>query len=430
MTIIIVYQKKYTIVFKCGDEIIEKKKAKKGSLLDLPTLEKEGEAFEGWYFDKELTKPAYIYTFPKQNLKLYAKFVESENEDLVNTLEEVKDNETISENLIEDSCNELVTEEVLVENDTVDSLEDVPVVEEITEEPSVAENIDTNIVEDLETDSLSSNVEVVFEDNNVEKKNENFVTILKNSSLKNHEKFTDIANNLLKYRKVTYRYTKKECIFKCQGIVIARVSFSGDNLKIYLALRVEDYLDSNVKMRDASSVKKYEDTPLLLNLKTDKATKFLNNRLFDDLANKFELQLKRGYQIQSYNRLVLALKDSPLIKSGREEMLRERINVLDVDILSDDDARSMFVYKSGVLAENLKNVQISTLEENFLPGSLIDLRQLKLKGLVSDDTIGIKIVGKGTLTKSFSVVCDDISISAAKMILLTGGKVVLITEEV
>lgn len=427
LTIIIVYQRKYTIVFKCDDEIIDKKKAKKSSLLDLPTLEKKGKTFVGWFFDKELTNQAYIYTFPKQNLSLYAKFIDAEieeNEDLDDCEEIIEAN---TENSIEVS-QELI-DSISESNDVTANCDtETNSIEEVLDERPPEETNEVLVVNEVE--DPNSLAEVIYEDNEIERKIDNFITVLKNSSLKNHEKFVELANNLLKYRKMTYRYTKRECIFKCHGVVVARVGFSGDNLKVYLALNIDDYTDSNVKMRNASLVKKYEGTPLLINLKTDKATKYLNSRLIDDLSKKFELTLKRGYQTQSYNRLVLALKDSPLIKSGREDMLRERINVLDVDVLSDDDAKSMFVYKSGVLSENVKNVQISTLEENFLPGSLIDLRQLKLKKLVSDDTLGIKIVGKGTLTKSFNVVCDDISLSAAKMILLTGGKVVLITEEV
>ncbi len=77
------------------------------------------------------------------------------------------------------------------------------------------------------------------------------------------------------------------------------------------------------------------------------------------------------------------------------------------------------VYTSGSRKEII-NVDI--INENFEPGERVDVNKLKEKGLISEDTAYIKILARGVMNKPLSVYANDFSLSAIKMIALTGGK--------
>ncbi len=66
-------------------------------------------------------------------------------------------------------------------------------------------------------------------------------------------------------------------------------------------------------------------------------------------------------------------------------------------------------------------INIDTIAEHFNSGDTVTLSLLKEKGLVSKQTGHVKILARGTLDKPLTVIAQDFSIAALKMILLTGG---------
>lgn len=68
-------------------------------------------------------------------------------------------------------------------------------------------------------------------------------------------------------------------------------------------------------------------------------------------------------------------------------------------------------------------VNVASLEERFESGSVVDVDSLKACGLIKKELDGVKVLGKGTLTKELTVKVAAISESAKAKIEAAGGKV-------
>ncbi len=70
-------------------------------------------------------------------------------------------------------------------------------------------------------------------------------------------------------------------------------------------------------------------------------------------------------------------------------------------------------------------VNLDTLEKNFSAGDSVNEEGLRKLGLVKGRFDGIKILGRGEVTKALTVEVDEVSESARAKIEKAGGKVVL-----
>lgn len=66
-------------------------------------------------------------------------------------------------------------------------------------------------------------------------------------------------------------------------------------------------------------------------------------------------------------------------------------------------------------------VNIDTISANFYDGETVDIAALKAKGLVGKKYTQVKVLARGYIDKSLTVVADDFSVDAVKMILLAEG---------
>lgn len=95
------------------------------------------------------------------------------------------------------------------------------------------------------------------------------------------------------------------------------------------------------------------------------------------------------------------------------------------ELITDSLAKSLLkkegdcIYTSG----NAKCIiNVDTLSESFAAGDRVDVNSLKDKGLVPPDTAYLKVLARGSIDKPLSVLANDFSLSAVKMIALTGGE--------
>jgi large subunit ribosomal protein L15 len=81
--------------------------------------------------------------------------------------------------------------------------------------------------------------------------------------------------------------------------------------------------------------------------------------------------------------------------------------------------------KRGMTSRNKTRFQIVTLKDlnNFDENTIVDVSQLKKKGLIKSEKRPVKILGDGTLGKSLTVIVDSFSKKAQEQILARGGKV-------
>lgn len=83
--------------------------------------------------------------------------------------------------------------------------------------------------------------------------------------------------------------TKPAETFSYKNTKYAMIDVAGQKgLKVYYKLDINDYVDSPIPLKDRSAVKKYENTPVLLVVKSELALKRAK-KLFDDLKQKYEV---------------------------------------------------------------------------------------------------------------------------------------------
>ena len=70
-------------------------------------------------------------------------------------------------------------------------------------------------------------------------------------------------------------------------------------------------------------------------------------------------------------------------------------------------------------------VNLDTLEKNFSAGDVINEEALRKLGLVNGRFDGVKILGRGEITKALTIQVDEVSDSARAKIEKAGGKVAL-----
>lgn len=100
---------------------------------------------------------------------------------------------------------------------------------------------------------------------------------------------------------------------------------------------------------------------------------------------------------------------------------RERADSLISDALAKELVRreSVKIYTNG----NKKGIiNIDTINENFQSGDKVDVNKLKEMSLIPYDTAYIKVLARGMIDKPLFVFANDFSLSAVKMIALTGGE--------
>ena len=74
-------------------------------------------------------------------------------------------------------------------------------------------------------------------------------------------------------------------------------------------------------------------------------------------------------------------------------------------------------------------INVDDLSESFDPNERVDVNILKSRGLIPSDIGYLKILGRGTLDKPLRVYANAFSLTAVKMIVLTGGEAVKVKKE-
>lgn len=367
LLILVLRVKKHKIRFITPDGIkLENIKVKKGQVVHLPIVEMEGLVFKGWFLDSAFTKPAYIQTMPSSNLLLFSKF-----------------------------------EKPVIEVKEKPKKEVVIIKEEVKPEVSIEKETKVNL---------------------------NFRGKLKETSLKNETRFITLTNEFMKYQDTTYRFLKKSCIFKFHGDVLMKIMLVGDLLKVFYKLDPTKY-DSNLyHFKDQSKIKSHIDTPLLFNLRSDRAFKYALEFL-TYVVEANGLKLRRKIKEYTFNNMVIALKQSPLLKANKSDLLKSKINVYDTDVLSNKETLELLDYKEiNVKPINILNIDIDDIAIYFNDGDLVNLETLRTLNLLKEDTDGIRVVGRGNLDKSLIVEAYDFTETAIKMILIAGGKAIKLKE--
>lgn len=181
-----------------------------------------------------------------------------EEETALEPVEEPAEEETPAEEATEEPVEEPAAEEEKVEETPVEEATEEEPTEEKVEEaaPEVAPVVPTS--EETEESSEEAKTYTV-------KKFSDKMLALDPEVL---QKYSDLKNEFLSYRKVHSRISKTNDSFRFEGKLVAKICVSGKGLKLYLALDVLSVDSAIYHQRDASSKKKFRDTPLVVRVKS------------------------------------------------------------------------------------------------------------------------------------------------------------------
>ena len=101
-------------------------------------------------------------------------------------------------------------------------------------------------------------------------------------------------------------------------------------------------------------------------------------------------------------------------------------------MITDTMARRMIKNEREVVYTDGRSrsiINVDTLSRNFMADDRVDVNILKKKSLVPYDTNYIKVLARGAIDKPLHVYANEFSLSAVKMILLSGGEAIRVISE-
>lgn len=252
-----------------------------------------------------------------------------------------------------------------------------------------------------------------------------------------------IKNKLLSYKKV-----KSAVGWECERFrkgrkTVATLAIRGKTLKLRLPIDPDAFGRGKYRVEDCGGNKKYESVPALLRVKSDGACRFAL-KLIESAARG--MQLKEGavraddYRMPYEDRNALLSRglikyetlssrpDGECVRLDIGSMIRAEITRDEADTALDDDcARALTNTEHGADREGERRaaqIYLDTISCFFRDGETVDLDALKRKKLVAADVTRLEVLARGSLDKPLVVKAHEISPTAVKMLVLTGGKAV------
>ena len=258
-----------------------------------------------------------------------------------------------------------------------------------------------------------------------------FMARLIQSSDELKEYYDEVKRELLSYKGVKGRTSWGCETFKKGKAHLARINVKVKTLCLYLALDFEEFKDTKYFPTDESALAKFAFTPMMVKVKSERGVKYAKE-LIAILAERYGLERVKKPITDDFKlpyETTIALIERGLIKdlSGTYA----KVSAAEADLLmSDSHAEKLIVEETVpmVISDRTRRgiVNIDTLSDSFESGEEIKLEDMKarIRGFDKRMTY-VKVLARGTLSKSLTVHADEFSIQAAKMILLTGGKIIL-----
>ncbi|MCM1306944.1 MAG: uL15 family ribosomal protein [Bacteroides sp.] len=309
-----------------------------------------------------------------------------------------------------------VTNTVYVEKDSDDDDDDD---DEEEEWDSVLDDDDDDFLEAI----------VMEDDGTVRKAYPNFRMRLKESSDKNREWYTAIKNLFCSQKGVTYRVYKRVEKIRYQGQVIAVIGIAKRSIKLWLALKPYEYDARRYHHKDVSDKPRFVEVPLYVRVSSDRALTRAEELILA-LFQEQGMEARKRYTDRNIQELIFTLKHNRLLNKHLKGLLCETMHVHDCNVLSDEIAEKCVETKNVDFIDDsvIETVKLDDIDANFQDGNRVTLEKLRKLGLVSDNCTGYTVTADKRLTKPLIIVANDFTLPAVKLIVLTGGRAIRLTQ--
>ena len=217
---------------------------------------------------------------------------EIKQEPLTEVLEETKEEEvvvTVQE--VEPAPAPIIVEKKVIP-------EPAPIVEEPVEEPAESE-------EEEDPDKIRIN--------------RSFTGKLMQLDDKQKQIYADLKNYLLSFKKVNSRVSWTFDAFNCGRDQIAKLAVRGKTLVIFLALNPDDYIETKYFAQNKGNLKKFEETPAMFKVKSDRGFKFAIELIDEVMKGKDKNpNFVPGEYFQPYN------DDKALVELGLAKYVKSK----------------------------------------------------------------------------------------------------------
>ncbi len=397
----------HVISFIADGEVVATVETAGRDALDLPAAPvKEGFKFRGWFIDEEthenaVEESSFVDKDLTEDISVYA-FYEEEKE-------EVEEEEVAAAVLPEEDEDEV--EEVEEEEDDTPEVEEKEDDEEEPEDDGAPKLITAEDARKRRTSTMRGR--------------------LRYGSDVNKTIYEELVNHLLTYKNVSRSLTNRADNFKHKGALVAKITLTGKTIKLFLPLDPEQY-EYDKYHQLITEKKGYEEVPFTLKVKSNRGLKYAKELIDETMAQK-QVDKKKKTERKSFKELILLQKGSLLIKAKKTDKLRSRVDSQDANAqLTDAEALELIKVKNVPYVDEVKKtafVGLDKIQDLYNDCDMVNIKTLRKRGLVKEEHNRVKIIGGGTLTKSLKVYADEYSLTAVKMIVLLGGKVVKLVEE-
>ena len=216
-------------------------------------------------------------------------------------------------------------------------------------------------------------------------------------------------------KEVSNEHRKPNADQRCEDQIEKKDKGQGDRQEY------EEAADPSAKYENGDEYDEREETALNLE---GEDTEFEEGTYADDEADD-EKEKRDEKEIKSNNSRKDEISESyhELTVSEAEGVDMEKADSLITDSLAKDlIKRGRETVRTEGKAHSIINVD--TLSEGFTSGERVDVNILKSRGLVPYDTAYLKVLARGIIDKPLKVYANEFSLSAVKMIALTGGEAI------
>ena len=219
-----------------------------------------------------------------------------------------------------------------------------------------------------------------------------------------------------------------------------------ENISIRQGNDIIDYVDSQINYLGEDDVEELPNNENI-NIKYSEYCFDEDENDIDDLPDGTNVELLEGEQPESIENEEIGetvekneiinndFDDAPVCNEMREELNEPRVEIkmsYANAAITDALARKLIKDEREVIYTDGKTksvINVDTLSRNFIADDRVDVNILKKKSLIPYDTNYIKVLARGAIDKPLKVFANEFSLSAVKMILLSGGEAIRVISE-
>ena len=216
-------------------------------------------------------------------------------------VEEVSEEPAPAEETVEEPVEEVSEEPAPAEEAVEESAEEID--EESEEEPASDEVATDDEEDDDDFDDTVAGADDFTASLN-RKPSKPFVVKMQETTELNRDYYSSIKNKFLQYRKITARISKKCESFRCGRTLIAKINIVGKTMRVYLALDPKKYPVNIYFQKDAGDKKAYEEVPMMMRVKSDRALR-RTYTLIEGLMAERDILVKSRFIEEDYARDIM-----------------------------------------------------------------------------------------------------------------------------